>query len=68
MDYGFDVLGWGHVIHEIAPETGPSQRLAERLGARKLGRARLPPPGRNVVVDRWGQSGVEWRVSSNREV
>jgi len=64
MDFAFDVLGWGHVIHCIAPENAPSQRLAERLGSRRLGRARLPPPGQDAVVDRWGQSGAEWRARS----
>lgn len=66
MDYAFDVLDWSHVIHCIAPENGPSQRLAERLGSTKLGRARLPPPSCEVFVERWGQSRTHWRARQIR--
>jgi RimJ/RimL family protein N-acetyltransferase len=60
MTYAFDALGWVHVIHCIAPHNGPSQRLAERLGSRRLGPAKLPPPGSDAVVERWGQSRLDW--------
>jgi RimJ/RimL family protein N-acetyltransferase len=62
MDYAFDVLGWSHAIHCIAPDNEPSQRLARRLGSTKLGPAQLPPPGHDVVVDRWGQRSADWRA------
>jgi len=62
MDYVFEVLDWSHVIHCIAPGNRPSQRLAERLGSARLGHARLPPPGHEDVVERWGQSRAEWRA------
>lgn len=66
MDYAFDVLDWSYVIHCIAPDNGPSQRLAHRLGSTRLGPAQLPPPGREVRVDRWGQSRAQWRATLRR--
>lgn len=61
IDYAFDVLGWRDVIHCIDPDNAPSQRLAERLGSRNLGRTRLPPPLHDLTIDRWGQSRDDWR-------
>ena len=62
IDYAFDVLGWTDVIHTIDPDNTPSQRLAERLGSRNLGPARLPPPFDQLIVEAWGQSREEWRA------
>jgi len=62
IDYAFDVLGWTDVIHTIDPDNTPSQRLAERLGSRNLGPARLPPPLDQLIVEAWGQSREEWRA------
>ena len=62
IDYAFDVLGWTDVIHTIDPDNTPSQRLAERLGSRNQGAARLPPPFDQLVVEAWGQSRDEWRA------
>ena len=61
IDYAFDALDWTEVIHCIDPENTPSQRLAQRLGSRNLGPARLPPPFDAIPVDRWGQSREQWR-------
>jgi len=66
MTYAFDVLDWSHVIHCIAPGNLPSQRLARRLGSTRLGPARLPPPGQDAVIDRWGQSRTEWFAGGGR--
>jgi len=63
MDYAFDVLGWDDVIHCIAPDNIPSQRLAMKLGSRNLGPTRLPPPYDEVAVDRWGQTRADWAVN-----
>ncbi|GAA0612612.1 GNAT family N-acetyltransferase [Brevundimonas kwangchunensis] len=62
IDYAFDVLGWTDVIHSIDPENTPSQRLAERLGAKNRGPTRLPAPFENERVDAWGQTREEWRA------
>ncbi|MBU1385560.1 MAG: GNAT family N-acetyltransferase [Alphaproteobacteria bacterium] len=62
IDYAFDTLGWTDVIHCIAPDNRPSQRLAERLGSRNLGPTQLPPPFDGVQIDRWGQSRDQWRA------
>jgi len=64
IDYAFDVLGWTEVIHTIAPDNTPSQRLAGRIGSRNQGPTRLPPPFSELPVDSWGQSREEWRARS----
>jgi RimJ/RimL family protein N-acetyltransferase len=60
-NWAFDHLGWTEVIHAIAPENVPSQRVAERLGSRNRGPGRLPAPFDNVASDVWGQTRDEWR-------
>lgn len=62
MDWSFDTLGWSNVIHSIAPENIPSQRVAQKLGSRNLGPGRLPPPFEADAVDLWGQTREEWRA------
>ena len=66
INYAFDVLGWDDVIHTIDPENVPSQRLAERLGARNRGATRLPPPFAEVTVEAWGQSRADWKSRPGR--
>lgn len=61
IGWAFDTLGWTDVIHAIDSANRPSQRVAERLGSRILGRAVMPDP-LNVPVDIWGQSREEWRA------
>jgi len=61
IDWAFDSLGWTEVIHCIDPANVPSQRLAQRLGAAKLGEGRLPPPYEAAPVAIWGQSRGQWR-------
>ncbi len=61
-NWALDTLGWTEIIHSIAPENVPSQRVAQRLGSRNLGRGQLPPPFEADVVDIWGQSREEWRA------
>lgn len=62
IDYAFDVLGWDDVIHCIAPENRPSQKVAERLGSTNRGPGRLPAPLEDVAVDIWGQTRAEWKA------
>ena len=61
-NWAFDTLGWTEIIHSIAPENLPSQRVAEKLGSRNLGPGKLPAPFESDVVDIWGQSRAEWRA------
>jgi RimJ/RimL family protein N-acetyltransferase len=61
-DWAFDTLGWSNMIHSIAPENVASQRVAQKLGSRNLGRGKLPPPFQNDPVDLWGQTREEWRT------
>ncbi len=62
IDWAFDVLDWPDVIHCIAPDNRPSQRLAERLGARNRGLGQLPPPLEDMHIEIWGQSRQHWRA------
>ena len=41
-NWAFDTLGWTEIIHSIAPENVASQRVAQKLGSRNLGKGRLP--------------------------
>ena len=47
--YAYEELGWRTAISLIAPENQPSQRVAERLGAKPDGRFEL----RGAVADVW---------------
>jgi RimJ/RimL family protein N-acetyltransferase len=60
MDWAFERLGWAEVIHGIEPENIASQRVAQRLGSRIVGRSEGVPPFEGVVVDLWGQSRDAW--------
>ena len=62
IDYAFDVLGWTHVHHVIAPQNMASARLARALGSRGLHPVTLPPPLTELRVDLWGQSREAWRA------
>lgn len=62
IDWAIDVLGWTDIIHCIGPGNAPSASLAERLGSRRRGPGRLPPPFDAVPVEIWGQSAAEWRA------
>ncbi|MBC6981564.1 GNAT family N-acetyltransferase [Caulobacter sp. 17J80-11] len=66
IDWAFDHLGWTEVIHCIDPDNVPSQKVAERLGARNLGPGKLPAPFEAAPVDIWGQSRDEWRARLRR--
>ena len=60
IDWAFATLGWSEVIHVIAPDNLPSQRLAQRLGAANAGPTRLPPPLDALAVELWRQSREQW--------
>lgn len=62
MDYAFGTLGWHDVIHCIDPDNAPSQKLASRLGSRKLRPANMPPPYENLATDIWGQTREQWHA------
>jgi len=65
MDWVFNALGWDDVIHVIAPENVPSQKVAARLGSTNRGPTRLPPPFQESPADAWGQTRDQW--SENRK-
>jgi RimJ/RimL family protein N-acetyltransferase len=60
IDWAFTTLGWGEVVHCIAPENTASIRLAERLGSTNRGPTRLPAPFEESRVDLWAQTREEW--------
>ena len=62
IDWAFDTLGWTEVIHCIAPDNGPSQRVAERLGSSNRGPGLYPAPYQHMRVDIWAQTREQWRV------
>lgn len=61
-NWAFDTLGWDRVIHCIDPQNIASQAVAQKLGARNLGRGALPAPFHEATIDIWGQSRDEWRA------
>ena len=62
MDWAFDALGWTDVIHSIAPGNAASIAVAQRLGSRYRGPAKLPAPLDQHPIDLWGQTRDEWRA------
>lgn len=62
IGWAFDVLGWSEVVHTIAPDNMPSQRLASRLGAVNVGPTQLPPPLHGLAVELWHQSREQWQL------
>ena len=65
-DWAFDNLGWDEVIHCIAPDNTPSQKVAQRLGSTNRGPGRLPPPLDDHPVDIWGQTRAQWGENRKR--
>ena len=59
-DWAFETLGWDDAIHCIDPNNVPSQKVAQRLGSRKRGPGKLPPPFEEVPIEIWGQTRAEW--------
>jgi RimJ/RimL family protein N-acetyltransferase len=66
MEWAFVNLGWTEVIHSIAPENVRSQAVARKLGSRKRGPGRLPPPYEAATVEIWGQTREEWMAARSR--
>jgi RimJ/RimL family protein N-acetyltransferase len=62
IDWVFDELGWKDVIHCIAPDNTPSQRVAERLGSANRGFGKMPAPYEDYPIEIWGQTREEWRA------
>lgn len=60
IDWAFENLPWGDVIHCIHPDNLPSQALAQRLGSRNRGPGRLPAPFEDARTDVWGQTREDW--------
>lgn len=60
IDWAFANLDWSEMIHCIAPENRASQALAQRLGSRKRGPGKLPPPYQDAPTEIWGQTRDEW--------
>lgn len=62
MDWAFDVLGWGEVIHTIDPENVASQVVARKLGSTLRRPGQLPEPFQALSVEIWGQTRAQWRA------
>lgn len=60
IDWAFANLDWREVIHTIAPDNKASERVAEKLGSRRLRDGKLPPPYERIEVIVWGQTREEW--------
>lgn len=61
-EWAFAQLGWTRIVHCIDADHVASQRVAQRLGSRIIGRTRMPPPYDDIEVDLWGQTREEWRA------
>ncbi|MGH8113995.1 MAG: GNAT family N-acetyltransferase, partial [Rhodanobacteraceae bacterium] len=59
-NWAFEVLGWKEIIHCIAPDNAASQEVARRLGSRKRGPGRMPPPYDKDPIEIWAQSREQW--------
>lgn len=68
IDWAFDNLNWGDVIHCIAPENVGSQSVARRLGSVNRGPGKLPAPLDQEPADIWGQTRAQWRVNRSNLV
>ena len=66
IDWTFANLGWIEVIHSIHPDNHASQVLAQRLGSRKRGPGKLPPPHEDVPIEIWDQTREEWLARRER--
>ncbi|UGB39103.1 GNAT family N-acetyltransferase [Frateuria soli] len=62
IDWAFDHLGWGEVIHSIDPANEPSRLLAQRLGSACRGPGKLPAPYEDASTEIWGQTREQWRA------
>lgn len=60
IDWAFANLGWTEIIHVIDVGNTPSQAVARKLGSANRGRAQLPPPHADAVVEIWGQTKADW--------
>jgi RimJ/RimL family protein N-acetyltransferase len=67
IDWVFERLGWSEVIHCIAPDNVPSQKVALRLGSGKLRSTNLPAPFESMMVDVWGQTREQWHARRRAE-
>lgn len=56
----FRELDCSEVIHLIDPQNLPSVRLAERLGASRVGAEKLPDPYDRLTVERWRSLRSRW--------
>jgi RimJ/RimL family protein N-acetyltransferase len=66
IDWAFDTLGWGEVIHVIAPANTASQAVARRLGSAPRGPVALPAPFEQSRVEAWGQARAQWNAQRAR--
>lgn len=55
IEWAFDNLGWGDVIHVIDPANEASIKVALRLGSQRRESARLPWPCEAVTADIYAQ-------------
>lgn len=60
IDWAFATLGWATVIQSIDAANIESQKVAQRLGARNIGRGSYPPPLDTHHIEIWTQTREEW--------
>ena len=61
IDWTFDRLNWGEMIHSIHPDNHASQVLAKRLGSICRGPGKLPAPYEDSPTEIWAQTREQWR-------
>lgn len=62
IDFAFDVLGWGTVIHCIEPVNAPSIALARKLGSELTRTGVQAPAPFTVTWDLYGQTREQWQA------
>lgn len=62
IDWAFDRFGWARVVHCIAKENAPSQKVAQRLGSYVMEEDVMLPAPISIPIDVWGQTRSEWRA------
>ncbi len=66
LDFVFDQLGWGRVIHLIAKDNINSAAVARKLGSAPTGETAPIPGYEEFITDVWAQSRADWALNRAR--